>query len=191
MVLSFGKYFISLNLERDFFRQTGIYKTDTTVFVGAGTTILFTKPATVMDIDRISYNRKRLRRVSSWDLERADPDWRVNPNGQATSYHEDHLPNVNQFEIDHRPAAAGRYRLFCDTLPTAHSAYVGEYLNVHDVWEPYIRWEVLSLALAKDGDAQDIARSGYAHQRYLFGIQLAKRLIFGDSYTIKVPMMGM
>lgn len=42
--------------ERDFLRKTGIIKSDITVPVAPGNTILFTKPPNVMDIERISFN---------------------------------------------------------------------------------------------------------------------------------------
>lgn len=92
--------------ERDFLQKTGILKSDITVAVAPGNTILFNKPADVMDIERISFKYKRLRRATTWDLEREDPHWRENPNGSPRHYHEDHLP-WGQFEFDHVPAAGG------------------------------------------------------------------------------------
>jgi len=167
--------------ERDFLRRTGIAKTDTTVVVAPGNTVLFAKPSGVMDIERISFNYKRLRRVTSWDLEREDPTWRLHPNGKPHYYHEDHL-NVNYFEFDNVPAQGGSYRMFADTLPAEHTtAITTEVIAVNDCWEPYIRWEVLSLAFAKDGDNQDMARSKYAHDRYMVGVVLAERLMMGAS----------
>lgn len=169
--------------ERDFLRRTGIIKSDTTVVVLPGNAILFNKPANVMDIERISFNYKRIRRATTWDLEREDPHWRDNPNGTPRNYHEDHLP-VNQFEFDHVPAQGGAYRMFSDTLPVEHTTNLAELIAVNDCWEPYIRWEVLSLALGKDGDNQDVARSNYAHQRFMLGIALAMRLVMGTSVTL-------
>lgn len=167
--------------ERDFLRRTGILKVDTTVPVAPGNAIIFSKPTGVMDIERISFNGKRLRRVTTWDLEREDPAWRSHPNGSPGQYHEDHLP-VNQFELDNVPAAGGSYRLFCDLLPTEHTGVnLLENIAVNDCWEPYIRWEVISLALIKDGDGQDVQRSNYAHQRYLLGVALAKRFVMGTA----------
>jgi len=166
--------------ERDFLRRTGILKSDITVPVLPGNTILFNKPAAVMDIERISFNYKRLRRVTTWDLEREDPGWRVRPNGTPRAYHEDHLP-ATQFEFDHIPAPGGSYRMFCDSLPAEHTTNLAELIAVNDCWEPYIRWEVIALALGKDGDNQDVARSAYAHQRYLLGVALALRLVNGEN----------
>ncbi len=165
--------------ERDFLRQTGILKTDTVVAVAPGTVILFAKPAGLMDIERISFNYKRLRRVTMWDLQREDPTWRSHPNDSPQQYHEDHLP-VNAFELDNRPSQGGNMRIFADTLPTEHVA-IGENLVVPDAWEQYIRWGVLSLALAKDGDNQDMGRANYAYQRYTIGVTLAKRMVMGTA----------
>jgi hypothetical protein len=175
--------------EIDFLRRTGILKYDTTVAVVAGTTRLFTKPTRTMQIERMSFNGVRLRRQTSWDLEREDANWRATPNGRARYWHEDHLP-VNQFELDRRPAAGGNLRIFYDTVPVEHAdapAGIAENIAVPDVWEPYIRWEVLSLALGKDGDNQDMERSDYAHRRYLLGVFLAKRMVIG---SMELPQMG-
>jgi hypothetical protein len=224
--------------ERDFYRQTGIIKVDVTVPVGAGTQILFTKPSNMMDIERISFNKKRLRRVTTWDLQREDPRWRVNPNGKTKYYHEDHLPSVLQFEFDRVPATGGSYRIIGDLLPPSHGTTTNttttittggrsyplanpsrifpidprhgtdtdritqipfqsfsesttkDVLGVDVIWEPYIRWEVLSLCLGKDGDNQDLARSAYAHKRYLLGVSLAKRLSMGTETDIMSSAKG-
>ena len=165
--------------QRDFYRRTGIYKTDATVPLAPGGTIVFDKPNGIMDMERISLNYKRVRRVTSWDLQRENPLWRANPNGSPHYYHEDHLP-IGQFEFDKVPAQGGSYRIFADILPTENTDMTGN-IQVDDVWEQYIRWEVMSLALGRDGENQDVARSRYAHQRYLLGVALAKRLVFGTS----------
>jgi hypothetical protein len=164
--------------ERDFLRRTGIQTVDTTVAIPPGYTLAFNKPSNIMDIERISIDYKRLRRVTSWDLEREDPTWRMHPNDRAQSYHEDHLP-INSFELDNRPAAGGNLRIFGGYLPPLHTTDLTEFIAVKDCWEQYIRWEVLALALAKDGDNQDVSRSSYAHQRYLLGASLARRMVIG------------
>jgi len=164
--------------ERDFLRRTGILKSDISVVAPPGNTILFNRPAGMMDIERISFNYRSLERLTTWDLERENPNWRTNPNGTARYYHEDHLL-ATQFEFDHVPAQGGSYRIFGDTLPAEHTTNLSELIAVKDCWEPYIRWEVISLALGKDGDNQDVARSKYAHQRYKLGVALALRLVTG------------
>jgi hypothetical protein len=151
---------------------------DITIPVPPGNNLLFPKPVDVMDIERISFNYVRLRRVTAWDLEREDPTWRLSPLGKPQAYHEDHLP-INSYELDNRPAAGGNIRMFAGTLPPWHTTDTTELIAVKDCWEQYIRWEVLSLALSKDGDNQDLGRAGYAHQRYLMGVSLAKRMVLG------------
>ena len=75
--------------------------------------------------------------------------------------------------------------VFADVLPAAHTTNIAaEYIAVKDCWEQYIRWEVLSLALGKDGDNQDVGRSAYAHQRYLLGVNLAKRMMLGSAVDV-------
>ena len=164
--------------ERDFMRRTGVESIDETVVVAPGNNLVFTKPTDAMDIERISFNYKRLRRVTSWDLEREDPAWRTTPVGTPQYYHEDHLP-VSSYELNQRPQAGGTMRIFAGKLPPLHTTDTTELIAVKDCWEQYIRWEVLSLALGKDGDNQDVARSAYAHQRYLLGVSLAKRMVLG------------
>jgi hypothetical protein len=166
--------------ERDFLRRTGVEAVDATVPVAAGNVLVFSKPTNMMDIDRISFNYLRLRRVTSWDLEREDPTWRTHPNDKASQYHEDHLP-INSFELDNRRLSGGTLRIFGGLLPPLHTVDTTELIAVKDCWEQYIRWEVLSLALGKDGDNQDVSRSAYAHQRYLLGCSLAKRMVLGTA----------
>ena len=165
-------------VERDFLRRTGVEANYTSVAVAPGIVIVFSKPSDMMDIERISFNYKRLRRVTSWDLEREDPSWRAHPNHPAQNYHEDHLP-INSFELDNRPVAGGTLRIIGGNLPDLHTTNTAELIAVKDCWEQYIRWEVISLALTKDGDNQDMARAGYAHNRYMLGVSLAKRMVLG------------
>jgi hypothetical protein len=74
--------------------------------------------------------------------------------------------------------------IFGGFLPPLHTTDTTEFIAVKDCWEQYIRWEVLALALGKDGDNQDTARSGYAHQRYLLGCSLAKRMVLGTAVEL-------
>lgn len=177
--------------EKDFLRRTGITIFNLTQNMPAGNTITFLKPVGTMDIERVSFNKRRMRRQSTWDLTRQNPGWRNNPPGRPKYWHEDHL-GVNNFEVDKRPAAGGTFRFFVTMIPTPHAFYPAGYsedLNVIDAWEPYIRWDVLSLALGKEGDMQDVRRSGYCHQRYMLGVTLAKRLVQGGS-PMANPMSG-
>jgi hypothetical protein len=167
--------------ETDFMRRTGILKYDQTQVALPAATRLFTKPTGAMTIERMSFDAKRLRRQTSWDLEREDPEWRNLPPGPPRYWHEDHLP-VNEFELDRVPSAGGSLRIFYDMVPADHELSPDgllEDLIVPDTWEPYVRWEIIALALGRDGDNQDIQRSNYAHQRYLLGVALAKRLVVG------------
>lgn len=167
--------------ETDFLRRTGILKYDTTQVMAPGATILVTKPTGAMMIERISFNGKRLRRQTSWDMQRENPEWRNSASGPPRYWHEDHLP-VDQLELDRIPAAGGSLRIFYDKIPVMHKLAPDgflEFIAVPDCWEPYIRWEVLSQALTRDGDGQDVQRGHYAHQRYLLGVSLAKRFITG------------
>lgn len=135
-----------------------------------------------MDIERISVDGKVLRRQTSWNLEKENRSWRDIPNGKPSYWHEDHIP-ISQFELDKIPAAGGAMRIFADTLPAKYTA-ITEDIHLQDIWEPYLRWKVLSLCLSKDGDNQDLGRSQYADQRFTFGIFLARRLILGQTMLV-------
>jgi len=145
------------NAEKEFLLKTGILKTDSTIAVDAGTTILFDRPDNTMDIIRISVDGRPIQRQRLLDLELEDRNWRNSPNGRTHYWHEDGISN-SQFEIDKRPAAACTIRVIADYIYDEYSGVSG---NIHlaDWWEPYLRWKVISLALSKDGDNQDIQRS--------------------------------
>lgn len=161
--------------ERDFLKKTGIVKTDVSVTLAAGSTILCDRPANTMNIDRISFNKKPLRRQTSHDLELEDRNWRVNSVGNPSYWHEDHLSN-SKYELDKIPSAGGIIRIIGDYL---FDPYASSFENMHlrDCWEPYLRWKVISLALSKDGENKDTGRSQYANDRYLLGVRMARRLI--------------
>lgn len=193
--------------EVDFLRRTGITKVDISFTVGGsggsilsgvefygyaeyydtgitpvvippGSTITFPKPIWCMDIERISFNQIRLYRTTIWDLQRENHSWAIQPAGNPRYYHEDNL-SINTFQVDRMPVAGGIFRIFADYLPPRHLTS-NEYISVPDAWEQYIRWLVLSLALSKDGDGQDLARSKYAQDRYMFGVSLARRMALGE-----------
>ncbi len=165
--------------EKLFLQKTGILQTDTSVVVAAGSTILFDRPANIIDITRISVNGKPLRRQTSWDLEREDRRWRSSPNGSPAYWHEDNISNA-QYELNKIPALGGTIRIFADTMYTGYTTYL-EDIHLKRTWEPYLRWKVLSFALLKDSDNQDLSRAKYADQRFMFGVYLARRLMKGIS----------
>ena len=170
--------------EGDFLHGTGIIKGDTEVLLLPGYPILVDRPANTMDIVRISFNGRYLRRQTSWDFQKEDPEWRAKTTGNPSYWHEDHVPN-SQFELNKIHTIGGTLRVFYDYRYDEYSDMTGN-LNLMDIWEPYLRWKVLSLALGKDGDSQDLPRSIYADQRYRFGVFLAKRLMNGNP-DISIP----
>lgn len=159
----------------DFLNDTGIMMIDGTVVVVIGNRD-YSRPATAGDIDRVSYNGKRLRRISAFDLASKDPAWR-NKSGDPQFYHEDGI-SISSIQLDKLPTRAGTLRIFADLLHTDITD-VGDALVLPDTWEPYIRWEVLSFALQKDGESQDLKRADWAHKKYQFGVSLAQRIVYG------------
>lgn len=162
--------------EKKFLERTGILKSDDTI-TADGSAIVFNRPNNTIDIDRISFYGKPLRRQTLFDLELEDRSWRSKTTGKPSYWHEDNLPN-SQFEINKIPAAGGNLRIFSDYIPDEYTDTSGD-IHLTDEWEQYLRWKVISLALGKDGDNQDVGRSDYADQRFRLGITLARRLMKG------------
>lgn len=161
--------------ERDFLIRTGIVKYDSTQVLPAGSLVLCDRPASIMDIERVSFNGKPLRRQTANDFELEKRSWKSNSPGNPSYYHEDHIA-VNKIELDRIPAAGGSLRIIADYVFIEYHSVIGN-LHLKDCWEQYLRWKVLALALYKDGDNRDLQRSHYADQRYMVGVKLAKRLI--------------
>lgn len=167
--------------ESNFLQSTGIWQTDVSIVAAAGASILFDRPLNTMDINRMGFNGRHLHRQAVINFELEDRDWRSHAVGMPEYYHEDLLPN-SKFELNKIPAAGGTIRIFADYLPDPYLT-VDENLHVKDSWEQYLRWKVLSLALAKDCEDQDLGRSNYANQRYAVGVMLARRLLKGVAET--------
>lgn len=163
--------------EQEFLQRTGIMKSDDEVVLAPGSTILVDRPDNTMDIERISFNGRYLRRQTSWDLEKEDPSWRTKTTGTPSYWHEDHISN-SKIELNKIPAAGGTLRIFADYYPDPYTT-TAENIHLKDSWEIYLRWKVLALALGRDGDGQDVGRSHYADQRFAFGVYLARRIVLG------------
>jgi hypothetical protein len=158
-----------------FINDTGVVMSDNTITASIGTRN-YDKPSDAGDIDRISFDGKRVRRVSLFDLTSRDPGWRSR-SGTPQYYHEDGL-GIISFEFNKNPTKAGSIRIFADLLHLDVSS-LSDTIDIPDCWEPYIRWEALAYALQKDGEAQDLDRAAWAHKKYLFGVGLAQRLSSG------------
>jgi hypothetical protein len=167
--------------ESNFLQDTGIWQTDVSIVAAPGATILFDRPPNTMDINRMGFNGKSLHRQTAVNFELEDRDWRSHAVGKPDYYHEDLLPN-SKFELNKIPAAGGTVRIFADYLPDPY-ATVYEDLHLKDTWEPYLRWKVIELALRKDSEDQDLGRANYARQRYMVGVNLARRLMKGTLAT--------
>jgi hypothetical protein len=162
--------------EKKFLEKTGILKSDDTI-VADGSAIIFNRPNNTIDIDRIAVDGKALRRQTLFDFELEDRAWRSKTSGRPSYWHEDNLLN-SQFELNKIPSQGATLRIFSDYIPDEYTDTTGN-IHLNDEWEPYLRWKVISLALGKDGDNQDVTRSAYAEQRFMLGVNLAKRIMKG------------
>lgn len=159
----------------DFVNATGVVLSDVSTVATIGVRS-YTRPATCSDIERISFAGKRLTRVSLSDLVAINYKWRET-SGNPKYYHEDGI-SLLAYEFDKTPTKAGAIRIIADLLPTPLEETTDE-LPIPDCWEPYIRWETISFALSKDGESQDLPRANWAHQKYMFGMDLAMRIVNG------------
>lgn len=174
--------FAAINqIQLDFINRTGILKLYSTVPSVVGTSI-YTRASTIGEIDRISYDGKKLERATTFDLDHQDRDWRTK-SGTPRFWHED-LLEVNQYQFDRIPTAIKSIRIISDTLPTAVTA-TSDSLTILPVFDGYLQWGVLSLLLSQDGDNQDIVRAKYAKQRYERGIAIAKQLVDGTRIQLE------
>ena len=140
--------------------------------------VLFSRPPNMSMMDRVSFEKRKLRYQPVSEFARENRSWLNQPAGRPRYFHLDRLPGINNFEVDRMPNYSGTFRIFGVERPEPHQS-VDEDLNIPDAWEQYIRWEVLALALGKDGEGQDLDRSAYAHKRYLGGVSLAQSLLMG------------
>ena len=160
-----------------FLNDTGIIVVDNSISTTAGTR-LYDRPVNGSDILRISFDGKRLVRVSLFDLTAINYKWRET-SGIPKKYHEDGL-SIDQFELDKVPTRTGTIRVFSDYLSPQLSSEL-DIFPMQDCWEQYIRWEAISFSLQKDGETQDLERADWAHKKYLFGVNLAKRITQGNN----------
>ena len=158
-----------------FLNDTGIIISDNTITASIGVRS-YTRPDNSADIDRIGFDGKRVRRISLFDLASKNPSWR-STNGIPQFYYED-AAEITEFDFDKLPTKAGTIRIFADLLPVEVDD-LADVIEIPDCWEPYIRWEVISFALQKDGESQDLPRADWAHNKYLFGVSLAQRIVAG------------
>lgn len=90
--------------DREFLALTGIVKQAGSVLAVAGQSI-YDEPADSIDVERISWNGKKLYPQTRYELDRQKPNWKAD-SGAPQRYHRDHLP-PKQFEVWKKPTATG------------------------------------------------------------------------------------
>jgi hypothetical protein len=118
---------------------------------------------------------RELPRESAWSLDNGDSSWEYNNGLPPAGYTEDESP-VKWIYFEHPPGDIGRLDLIYCAVSEALSN-TGVVISVPDEFSPYLIWGTLEILLKKDGEATDLARAGYCHQRYQEGIILAKALL--------------
>lgn len=170
-----------------FINNSGVIIADNTIpsQVGVGT---YTRPSDTGDVDRISFDGRRLRRISNFDLMTINPKWR-DASGNPRYYHEDGV-DITEFELDKKPTRVANIRIFGDYLHSKFDATnLSSTIGIPDCWEPFIRWEVLSFCYSKDGESQDLSRAAWAHNKFLYGLSLCQRMIAGQADSA-IPQIG-
>jgi hypothetical protein len=163
----------------NFINNTGVIVSDDTIPSVVGTAV-YTRPAGTGDVDRISFDGRRCRRISNFDLASMNSKWR-DASGSPHYYHEDGV-DIDEFEFDKKPTKIANIRIFGDRLHTKLDSYnLSAVINIPDSWIPAIQWEVLSYCYSKDGESQDLPRAAWAHNKYLYFISLCQRMIAGES----------
>jgi hypothetical protein len=166
----------------NFINNTGVIVSDNTIHSEVGVSV-YTRPSDTGDVDRISFEGKRCRRVSNFDLMTMNPNWRSST-GTPRYYHEDGV-DIDEFELDKKPTRIADIRVFGDYLHTnldsSDISDLSVVIGIPDAWVPAIQWEVLSFCYSKDGESQDLPRSIWAHNKYLYFVSLCQRMITGES----------
>jgi hypothetical protein len=161
----------------DFVLKTGILKKIGSVTSQANLR-LFSDPSDSMGVDRIAYDKTVLYGTSRHMIDRRDPGWRTQT-GRPRFYHRDHL-ETGKFELDRaltvKYAALSNFHLVHTLLITPVSTTT-ENLPVPDYTVTYIKYGVLERMLSKEGEGQDLARARYCRNRYVFGVNLFRRLM--------------
>lgn len=91
--------------DQDFIHATGILKKAGGIAgtVAQGT---YNEPADSTDVERVSYNGRKLYPQTRFELDRQHPSWRVDTARNARRYHRDSLPE-KQFTVWPKPVSAG------------------------------------------------------------------------------------
>jgi len=180
--------------QKDFIKQTGIVVTQLG-FTGDGENAIPVTPQTraielpqdAIDILRlawIAYNTanpvvvsdiEELPRESAWSLDNGEADWEYDLGIPPQGYTEDASP-VKWIYLEHPPGDIGKLDLIYCAVSAALSN-TGVKISVPDDFSPYLIYGALEILLKKDGEAQDLERASYCHERYLEGVVLAKALL--------------
>jgi len=180
--------------QKDFVKQTGIVVTQLG-FTGDANTAIGVVPETkavqmpqdIIDILRLAWiaydttnpviisDIEELPRESAWSLDNGDSDWEYDNGIPPAGYTEDESP-VQWVYLEHPPGDIGKLDLIYCAVSSALSN-TGVVISVPDDFAPYLIWGALEILLKKDGEAQDLARAGYCHERFLEGVIMAKALL--------------
>lgn len=164
--------------QEDMILQSQILKQITNTLSVNGQRI-YSDPAFSMQIDRITFNLIPLYRSTRHALDLENRKWRT-LSGTPRRYHQDHLPN-KQYELDRAftAALAGLNIGVVSTVLPAQVTALVDNLTIPDYAVYVLKFGVLALMLAKQGEAQDIAKAKYCEERFDYGCGLLLRLIVG------------
>ena len=166
--------------QKQFFKDTGIVQTSSTVGVIAGQT-RYNLPARTIQLKRVTFTDfdgdiKVLSRSDGFALDRGASNWTVDssePYAFISSHH-----GTLKFEIAPVPNDVGTLGPLTVQLPTDLDGS-GVPLEVPDDFAPYILYGALSSLLGDEGEANDPQRAAYCDQRYQEGVELVRLMLGG------------
>lgn len=160
--------------QKEFIRQAQMLKRSDSQSTLSGQSLYPSHPLS-MQIDRITYGNVPLLETDQHFLDKDDPKWRTK-SGRPRKYHLDHLP-LKRFELDRKPTTSTALLNVVSTSLPSDVSLLTDRLMVPDYCAMYIKFGVLERMLSRQGEAQDLMRSEYCHNRFMFGAELFKKLM--------------
>ena len=156
------------------YRTLLIWKKSNTAFTLVAGTASYTLPTDFLKMDRITFNKRRLKPLHMEELWRTDATF-LTQQGDVTGYYMDGLgySSINFYRV---PSVAGTSYTSIEYFRRGATLSAdGTVLEIPDHYVEYVKWFVLHKALERDGPGQDVKLSQHFRERYEEGVQTIKR----------------